>query len=299
MAYGTWDDSGYGSYGGYGGSSWNDPPSDWWYSQDPGNAPRTPVQKADQNGGAESRGTYDADGWAMSPYAGADFRAPTYGPASAVNVPQGGAGMVSAVGRFDPGAQFQSPVGAMQDPGFQAPTMAQVESTPGYEFRRREGERAIENAAAAQGIGRTGGAMKDLLRYGQDYASGEYDKAYGRAIGENQMAYQRALQANQDQYGRSLGEYQMGYGQRQDVYGRDMERATAEARLAETGAGRSLAAQRMGMDARLQAYDRDYQAAIDQYRYPYQRWQDQDTRAWQRTIYPVGLGMQAEQVMDG
>lgn len=245
----------------------------------------------------QNRGTYDKDGWAVAKYGGPEFSAPGVGAPQTFGGVGGGAGMVGAVGPFDPGASFQSPVGTAQYEQFQAPTMAQVEATPGYEFRRREGERAIQNAASAQGIGRTGGAMKDLMRYGQDYATGEYDKAYGRALGENQLGYQRSLQQNQDQYGRALGEYQMGYGQRQDVYGRDMERAVAEARLAETGAGRELAAQRLGMDSRLQTYDRDYQRALDQYRYPYQEWQDQDTRAWQRSIYPTELGMRAEQQM--
>lgn len=51
---------------------------------------------------------------------------------------------------------------------------------PGYGFRMAEGEKALERSAAARGglvSGRTG---KELLRYGQDFASNEYSKAFDR-----------------------------------------------------------------------------------------------------------------------
>lgn len=53
-------------------------------------------------------------------------------------------------------------------------------SEPGYQFRLNEGQKAIENAARARGVYMSPVTVKELLRYGQDYASGEYQNAYNR-----------------------------------------------------------------------------------------------------------------------
>lgn len=236
-------------------------------------------------------------GYWTRPLGGGPFQAPTRpGSFGSFGGGPGGSGMVAGVGEFDPGPGFQSPVGVVEYEQFQAPTMADVQATPGYEFRRREGERAIENAAAAGGMTRTGGTMKDLIQYGQNYATGEYDKAYGRALGENQLGYQRAMQSNADQYGRALGEYQMGYGQRGDVYGANMERAMAEARMAEGGAGRNLAAQRMQYDAREREYNDLYARQRENYQMGREEDRWQDAREWDRHVgFPTMQGQQARQ----
>ena len=54
-----------------------------------------------------------------------------------------------------------------------------VES-PGYEFRLKEGQRAIEGSAAARGSVLSGAAQKAALRYGQDYATNDYDNFLAR-----------------------------------------------------------------------------------------------------------------------
>ncbi len=59
-------------------------------------------------------------------------------------------------------------------------TAADFQKDPGYEFRMAEGQKALERSAAARGGLQGGGTMKALSRYGQDYASGEYGKAYDR-----------------------------------------------------------------------------------------------------------------------
>lgn len=51
---------------------------------------------------------------------------------------------------------------------------------PGYQFRLAEGNRALDRAASAGGRFDSGRAMKDLLRYGQDFASNEYGVGYDR-----------------------------------------------------------------------------------------------------------------------
>lgn len=64
----------------------------------------------------------------------------------------------------------------LQDPNFGK----NLEMDPGYQFRLSEGNKAINAAAASRGSSMSGGAMKSLTRYGQDYASGEYNNAYNR-----------------------------------------------------------------------------------------------------------------------
>jgi hypothetical protein len=51
---------------------------------------------------------------------------------------------------------------------------------PGYAFRLAEGNKAIDRASASAGRFDSGRSLRELTRYGQDYASGEYGAAYGR-----------------------------------------------------------------------------------------------------------------------
>lgn len=53
-------------------------------------------------------------------------------------------------------------------------------SNPGYAFRLEEGQKATENMLRGAGLLNSGKALRSITRYGQDYASGEYDKAWGR-----------------------------------------------------------------------------------------------------------------------
>lgn len=59
-------------------------------------------------------------------------------------------------------------------------TMADFVKDPGYDFRMEQGQQGLERSASARGGVLSGAALKDTLRYGQDYASGEYGKAYDR-----------------------------------------------------------------------------------------------------------------------
>lgn len=52
----------------------------------------------------------------------------------------------------------------------------EYEKTPGYEFRLEEGQRARERSAAARGNVLGGATQKALTRYGQDYATGDYER---------------------------------------------------------------------------------------------------------------------------
>lgn len=63
------------------------------------------------------------------------------------------------------------------------------EADPGYAFRLAEGNKALDRAASAGGRFDSGRAMKDLLRYGQDYASNEYGAASDRFQNDRQNRF--------------------------------------------------------------------------------------------------------------
>lgn len=58
--------------------------------------------------------------------------------------------------------------------------MADFKQDPGYQFRLDQGLKAIQGSAAARGGLLSGNALRGISRYGQDYASGEYQNAYNR-----------------------------------------------------------------------------------------------------------------------
>lgn len=69
--------------------------------------------------------------------------------------------------------------------------LADFVKDPGYAFRQQEGQRGVEASAAARGGILSGGALKALSRYNQDYASGEYGAAYGRFNNDMTSRYNR------------------------------------------------------------------------------------------------------------
>jgi hypothetical protein len=96
---------------------------------------------------------------------------------------------------------------------YSAPTQTQLEATPGYQARFTQGERAIEAGAAARGTILSGGTQKALARYGQDYASNEYNNAVGQGLaitGANNNATQTG-------FGNAFANYQARYGQFTDA----------------------------------------------------------------------------------
>ena len=65
-------------------------------------------------------------------------------------------------------------------------TAASMLQEPGYQFRLSEGLKAMERGAAARGGLQSGAALKAAQRYGQEYASGEYQNAFNRYQAERQ-----------------------------------------------------------------------------------------------------------------
>lgn len=55
-----------------------------------------------------------------------------------------------------------------------------LQMDPGYQFRMNEGMNTLENSAAARGGLLSGNFLKNSQRFGQDYASNEYQNAFNR-----------------------------------------------------------------------------------------------------------------------
>lgn len=79
---------------------------------------------------------------------------------------------------------------ALSKPTFTAPTAAEVQATPGYQFQLQQGSNAITNQAAAQGLSQGGNTLKALTQYGQGLAGTYYQNAFNNA--------QNAFQTNQN-----------------------------------------------------------------------------------------------------
>jgi hypothetical protein len=103
-------------------------------------------------------------------------------------------------------------------PEFVPPTGQEALESPGYQFRVDEGIRSLQARAAAAGLLRTGRTLKELMDYGQNTASEEYQKVYNRRLKEWQegsglaeRAYAGNLAAGQWGYGENLGAAERAY----------------------------------------------------------------------------------------
>lgn len=126
------------------------------------------------------------------------------------------------------GGQFKTPdvpgkpggggVGPMARPGFNfgptpeftyneftPPSFDEAFNEPGFQFRLRSGSDALERSAAARGVLRTGGTLKDILEYGQNFGAAEYQNAFNRAL----STYDRYYQGRKDQYAPRLSRWQL------------------------------------------------------------------------------------------
>ena len=77
--------------------------------------------------------------------------------------------------------------------GFQAPTLAQAEQTPGYQFTLGQGLDAINRNAAANGTLMTGNTGKALTDYATGLASTTYQNDYQNALNTYMANYQSLM----------------------------------------------------------------------------------------------------------
>ncbi len=104
-------------------------------------------------------------------------------------------------------------------------SMNDFQQDPGYQFRMDQGMQALERSAAARGGLMGGGTLKALSRFGQDYASNEFQNAYNRfnndrdqrfnklasLAGVGQSAANQIGQAGMN-YGNNVAQNQIGLG---------------------------------------------------------------------------------------
>jgi hypothetical protein len=72
------------------------------------------------------------------------------------------------------GASAIGSLSAMLQPGYDHTT------SPGYQFRFNEGQRAVESGGAARGMLMSGGTLKDLARFGQGVAADDFNDQFNR-----------------------------------------------------------------------------------------------------------------------
>lgn len=124
---------------------------------------------------------------------------------------------------------FSLPGYKTPDP-FVAPNGDDVLKDKGYLFRLGQGEQTVENSASAKGLLNSGGTLKDILNYGQNAASQEYQNVYTRALGTYQtnvqsqnldpykFAYQQGLDTNNLNWNQYLQKYAQFRNQQLDTY---------------------------------------------------------------------------------
>lgn len=83
---------------------------------------------------------------------------------------------------------------------FSAPSMTDAENDPGYKFGLQQGEQSLTNSRAAQGILGTGSTLKDILKFGGDYATTRYDDLFNRQLTGYQTNRSNALGTYETNY---------------------------------------------------------------------------------------------------
>ena len=76
-------------------------------------------------------------------------------------------------------------------------------SDPGYKFGLDQGTQGIERGQASRGNFLSGGAMKELARFNEDYAGTKFDNAFNR----NLSTYSTNLNRRQNEWNTNLGAY--------------------------------------------------------------------------------------------
>lgn len=137
----------------------------------------------------------------VSPNGGAP--APPVAPSSGSGTGTGGWGGGSGSSTTRPMFNFKdAPV--FHAPNFHAPTFAEAQQEPGYQFRLQGGSDALERSAAAKGVLRTGGTLKDITEYGQNFASQEYGNVFNRAL----EGFDRLYRGAHDEFTPRFAEWQ-------------------------------------------------------------------------------------------
>lgn len=116
---------------------------------------------------------------------------------------------------------------------FVGPTAETFQTDPGYEFRAKEGQRAIENAASARGLLRTPGTIKGLIDWSQGLASQEFGNVWNRAYTGWASNRGAAAEDYDRLWNNLIQDYMVGYNREADQYNRAL--STWGANLGKAG----------------------------------------------------------------
>ena len=126
--------------------------------------------------------------------------------------------------------QFSAPP-AFSYQDFKAPTLDEAVNEPGYKFAADEGAKRIQNNAAARGNVVSGAAIKDLVKWANDYATQNYNGVYGRGLqtyttNRNNAAdnYMTNYNVSRDVFDRSYNSYSAGDQSRRQKAQLDFQR---------------------------------------------------------------------------
>lgn len=126
---------------------------------------------------------------------------------------------------------------------------AALENTPGYQFTRQQGLQAVQNSAAARGLGVSGAALKGAAAYATGLADQTYGDQFNKLLnlGTNSLAVNAASQGNlTNSYNRLLSTASLGESAAAQT-GTTGATLTDQAGKALTGAGLADAAGTVGV----------------------------------------------------
>lgn len=96
---------------------------------------------------------------------------------------------------------WQYPGGEFKYDSYQAPSYADAENDPGYQFGLQQGNQAIKQNAAMMGKLRTGGTIKDLINYNRGAAGQQYGAVNDRQFSAWNANRNNAFQNYTTNYG--------------------------------------------------------------------------------------------------
>lgn len=158
-----------------------------------------------------------------------------------------------------------------------------VQNEPGYAFGMDQGEQALLNAKAAQGIAGTGATLKAILGWGGDYATGRYNDAEAR----NERIYGANRQNSKDIYDsayqtQTLDPYRFAYQGAMDAFAPQMAEFNANVGAGNLGYSTQAAAGQRQNEA-------NYNNAWEQMLFDYDKFKDQRDSTFSKQYAVLGL----------
>lgn len=149
---------------------------------------------------------------------------------------------------FQPPAYKQAPEFSYAP--FQGIDAESFKNTPGYQGRLNQGIQTLENDRASKGILGTGGTLKDILGYGQEFASNEYGNEWNRALTQYQTNRSNAVDSYNTNYGTQyVDPYKASYQGALDAFAPQMAQFNANVGAGNLGYSTQAAAGQHQSDA--------------------------------------------------